>query len=1440
MVRTLRATKRNPLNLNAAQEMFDYVSAEGGLVLVEWESASGKKSRFIGRLITGPVDCDGERCITLADLKRPDGAPLPKLAGQEITIPLTEIRTLGYVGVDVPDEKTTETKFQYRFLSPDFRSTFKYKEKEYPTLSAALADVATRPDAYKTGLIQPGEVPTEAFLRAGWFVPGVKPPQPSEQTLRTVLDVVNARFSSPVVRRMLVSTGSRPFALPADKGGEFLGVNLNDMYTRVRNVAVESGVQPTGQLQSRTQVGDLPLGAKFGSEEEKQLLEESRAAYEEARLLFERQLDSRVDLTFGFVDIRTDNIRFDGPQPYQALIYVVTSDRDRYAETLHTLRDRLPFKVKFVDDPKNPTNVENQAVDLAKWILGNPDWEVIAVAHGIPGPTTPVFISALKARITAPATLNLANAQMKAGALDREGNLLLPVGGILVGMTPRASDFVLTFEQPATSIALFDKNADLTIKCAGVSGVLNSETVKLFSPIYNLTQQMLHLTGPAQVIGITPDVRVPEVQTSQVVYTEEDYDGESPLEEPETPEEAAAGTTASVESVTVTAPQIAIPSGPLTAKMQGSENVHLLNRVLQAMKGIKENADYILRVGEWALGANARLRNADSDLLERAKIYVQSIRLAGNVLNVTLEKMETLRRSVILVRRALEQDSRSQSGKNVEFTQTIAGCTLVVDQLNELMSKNAVVTAREFVKKTYQDLNPDLRSESDTQIVRGLKEFAPTMTPGGYYTLSGSDRHLALHEQIIVPKNTPPSGYDLGREYNVGDVIELGGESKIPLRVSREEVAGTAFLMLRQSFPVNVAPIKITYHPFSQGVRLTRREDIAKQYEEFKVIFRPFMAEAWDIQERMGDDAKKELLEDIAAKLDKRVGPSNYIRQAEASRKEMRKKLMEKAVVELSEGRTEIPQKEIDAAVKAINDETKFAGANIVRDPVLYVLLLDEKTGNVYYPPEVNLTNWGIGIVGLREPDDAEDIKKLQMSPKFMSQFPLDTFGLDFMKTANRAEAEAVMKMLVPIGQKKDASGQTVGGNAPFPWRPARFRKSKEMKADIKSIRDSVEALRHISARRAAVSPYSTRTGGFGTVSLRRGPKSPGAGLEGTLGTGTVTGRGAMGGGSVFRVSMHRAKQGEAVGDFYLKGDLTRLRRYFQDLVNASQRSGSLVNTRTRDLMARRSGILEEYRTYVGDRRKTFKEAEADFRASYEEVLALKEQLDDLNASELERLEEEGGEFVDDSGATQYVSADEVKAAYRAAQNLADLNAVNAELEKREAAALEAKWTGVESGASNIERFFVKFRRAPTQEEIGMMAQAAMEGIDLSDVFAHDEKTKRNPMKTLGTPPPRAATRLASRTSTSTISRPPPRRKPKFRPPRAQLLRAGEPLRRLLRRRRVGPRRKQNPRNPRARRATQVPRVLALARFRRLLVCRGSVPPCPRRRGRSTTARVVS
>jgi hypothetical protein len=366
------------------------------------------------------------------------------------------------------------------------------------------------------------------------------------------------------------------------------------------------------------------------------------------------------------------------------------------------------------------------------------------------------------------------------------------------------------------------------------------------------------------------------------------------------------------------------------------------------------------------------------------------------------------------------------------------------------------------------------------------------------------------------------------------------------------------------------------------------------------------------------------------------------------------------------------------------------------------------------------------------------------MSPKFMSQFPLDTFGLDFMKTANRAEAEAVMKMLVPIGQKKDANGQTVGGNAPFPWRPARFRKSKEMRADIKSIRDSVEALRHISARQAAFSPSSTRKGGFGTVSLRRGAKTPGAGLEGTLGTGTVTGRGAMGSGSVFRVSMHRAEQGEAVGDFYLKGDLTRLRRYFQDLVNASQRSGSLVNTRTRDLMARRSGILDEYRTYVGERRKTFKEAEADFRASYEDVLALKDQLDDLKVSELERLEEEGGEFVDDSGATQYVSAEEVKAAYRAAQNLADLNAINVELEKREAAALEAKWTGVESGASNIERFFVKFRRAPTQEEIGMMAQAALEGIDLSDVFAHDEKTKRNPMKYSrnSTPTRRNATRI--------------------------------------------------------------------------------------------------
>jgi hypothetical protein len=214
--------------------MYDFISSEGGRLLVEWETEGGRKARAIAHLASGPADVEGRKVITIDRVVRPDGVPVAAWEGKSFSIPLEKIRTLGYVADDEETEAITAAKFQFRFLSPTFRSAFKYNEKEYPSLEAALIDAATNPEAIKKGYVEEGVIPGPAFLRAGWFTPGVKPPQPSDETLNTVLNIVNARFADPVVRRMLVSTGDRRFELPADEGGSFLGVDLNDIYTRVR------------------------------------------------------------------------------------------------------------------------------------------------------------------------------------------------------------------------------------------------------------------------------------------------------------------------------------------------------------------------------------------------------------------------------------------------------------------------------------------------------------------------------------------------------------------------------------------------------------------------------------------------------------------------------------------------------------------------------------------------------------------------------------------------------------------------------------------------------------------------------------------------------------------------------------------------------------------------------------------------------------------------------------------------------------------------------------------------------------------------------------------------------------------------------------------------------------------------------------------------------
>ena len=257
-----------------------------------------------------------------------------------------------------------------------------------------------------------------------------------------------------------------------------------------------------------------------------------------------------------------------------------------------------------------------------------------------------------------------------------------------------------------------------------------------------------------------------------------------------------------------------------------------------------------------------------------------------------------------------------------------------------------------------------------------------------------------------------------------------------------------------------------------------------------------------------------------------------------------------------------------------------------------------------------------------------------------MSKFPIDPGSLDFVRTATSAERDAVIKILMPAAK----SDKPV--KFPLPWRPARFRKSKQLKSDIGELREAVEAVRHFTARVAASQPSMSGRAGFGTVSVRKGAGTTGTALPGTLGKGTYTGRGTLTAGSKFRVDMHRAKPGAEVGDFYIKGDLSRLRRYLQELSSSQQKMGGLVNMERKDLELRRSRILAPYRTIIGYDLvppkpghkgpltqipvfKTYKEAEADFRAATEEMQALKDQLELLDLTTLTRLREEGGEFVE-------------------------------------------------------------------------------------------------------------------------------------------------------------------------------------------------------------------
>lgn len=1337
MVRTLRAYRRNPIDPAAAQEMLDYVSRESGSLLVEFELASGSKMRVIAKPVGASREKEGRRFLTVSDIRTPSGQTLERWAGQVYDIDLTKIRTLGYVGPEEADEAINEAKYQYRFLSPDYRRDFTAEDgKRYSTLRDLLNAVAVNKKYIESGELQPGETPSFAMIRPGWFTPGTKGSAPSETAINDVLKAVKARFDDPVMKRMLVATGNRKFSLPADGDGSFLGVDMNSILSSVRDIAVDGGVQPTGQLLPRVALPELPTAARFGSAEEKKFLKESRAAYEEARQLFEKKMQSRGEGEFGFVDIDTRDIRIDRPQPYSALIYVSTIERDRTADALRSLP--LPFQVKIIDEPTNPLAVTSIADSVAQWILAHPEWEVIAVAHGVPQPTTAAFIAALKEKVSDPVTLDIVKARMEQAAFNPDGDLVLPLSGRLVGVTPRATDYSLTFERNPGDVVILDQNADLLLKCAGVAGILNNETVKLFSPMFALTQSMLQITGLAPVVPIRPDVTVPAAAAPAAVEVPKEADitdigdeeviaeafaGVSPLEGPSIVPLPGKASLADPAAVTEKEEDIALPERPLTEKMANSRFVFVQERLLQAMFAVKANSRTILLEAMKGNEANRRLRDTSYNLLERAKIYVRSVKLAGEVIARTIEMMKALRKLMMQVRDItrdhLEQQRRDGSSASFNARETVFGCDLVIGKLNELMSKQAVTSAMDTVQRTLQNkISPDLRSENDLQVLRGLKSFAPTLTKEGYYDLSGEERRLVVREVVTVPKSNPPVNYVLGQEYEMGDIIQLGGERKTERkRTVTTDIAGTGFLILRQEYPLNVAPIRADYIKFDK--RLISRQSLAAEYNEgLAPLFRQFMAMAWNAQWELDEESKKQFVGMVSAKLDRAVEKdpesTNYVRAAEEHRKAHMVELRDEVLKN-----EELTPDQIEQASKEILKRTKFEGANVVGEPVLYVLVIDEQTGSVYYPQDMNLAVWAQEVMKFGGEGDEETLQKIERSPRFMSEYPVEPGALDFMRRAAKPEAEAVIKILLPLGRRHAAT--------PLRWRPARYRMSKQMSADVKDVKESVEALRHLNAGLAARSGASQRPSGRGTVTVRRGGETPGAGLEGTLGGGTVTGKGTLAAGSAFRVQMRRAKPGETVGDFYVQSDPGRLRRYLQELASGMSSGAGFSGMDRKALMGRMAGILEPYRTFDRFGEKiTWKEAKEAFKREYPRVTGLYDQLSDLDADTLARLKDEGGTFVDATGATQDVTSDEVEAALKAVKDMADLEAIDTELARRDAETIEKSWQRMEKRADPYTRFTLKYKRLPTEEESNRIWEAVQGGID---PLTLDFETKSNPMK---------------------------------------------------------------------------------------------------------------
>jgi hypothetical protein len=355
------------------------------------------------------------------------------------SVDLKRIKSMGYVEPFDRQDAISSASGPYRFLHPDFPAEIEYKSEKYGSLSRAVDAVAP---------------------------PSLFEGQVTAKTARLIDSLIRAKFESPTLARMLLSSGNRPIELDPSYGGIVgssqmfpISQSLTDIRNELHSRASGPDALKLSKLPTlRIPPSEIPEEAATSAAAQgfsRMVLAELETDLARIQSVKEPELASDMAPLIDFVPI--ESISLEEQLPFDALIYIRANARDTILNQLATFPGKLAYMV--VDLPADYQNVA-EARKVAAWVASHPR-HTFAVSlppaftqrNKAERLKTAAFAANLVAAVRSRDVFDPAKRKAVTNLFSTTGSLIIPFDGTVVDMNKTATNINIVIETEASDIA---------------------------------------------------------------------------------------------------------------------------------------------------------------------------------------------------------------------------------------------------------------------------------------------------------------------------------------------------------------------------------------------------------------------------------------------------------------------------------------------------------------------------------------------------------------------------------------------------------------------------------------------------------------------------------------------------------------------------------------------------------------------------------------------------------------------------------------------------------------------------------------------------------------------------------------------------------------------------------------------------------------------------